>query len=202
MFFGAPYVASRDDKLQTILQLIKEIIYKDKKYKKLPSDLDEKLITKNVKPTPKIADLGSGNGKILIAIAQLAYKFNIPVTLQGYEINPLLVWYSRLRIERSLLLPFLRGGWVGSPLTNKNNNINKTIRPYSKIKINNRSYFSTDLSQYDIITLYATTYIMKRLEKKLKNELQSGAIVISNYFKFPNWKPVKSVSQIHLYSIA
>jgi len=43
----------------------------------------------------KVADLGSGDGRIVIACAQAgAY-------VTGYEINPVLVWYADRRIARS-----------------------------------------------------------------------------------------------------
>lgn len=184
MIFGAPYVASRDDKLKTILQLIKEVTKSNRS---------------NPHPNLKIADLGSGNAKVLIAIAQLAEKMQIPVDLHGYEINPLLVWYSRMRIKWGAIPPFTkeRLGGVTLKKTNKNS---LTMKQFNNIKIFNQSFFSTDLSSYDIITLYATTYIMKKLEKKLQNELKPGAIVISNYFQFPNWKPSKSLNHVYLYT--
>ncbi|MDE1849069.1 MAG: methyltransferase domain-containing protein [Nanoarchaeota archaeon] len=42
----------------------------------------------------RVADLGSGNGKIVIEFAKRGAETH------GYEINPLLVWLSRRRIKR------------------------------------------------------------------------------------------------------
>ena len=35
--------------------------------------------------------------------------------------------------------------------------------------------------------------------KKLKKELKPGAVVISNYFTFPKWKPDKVKDDVYLY---
>ncbi len=46
-----------------------------------------------IKPGEKVLDLGSGDGKIVIAAA------NRGADAIGYEINPLLVWISRWRLK-------------------------------------------------------------------------------------------------------
>ncbi len=46
-----------------------------------------------VQPAEKVADLGSGDGRILIEFAKRG------VEAHGYEINPLLVWHSRRNIR-------------------------------------------------------------------------------------------------------
>ena len=48
----------------------------------------------NAKKGNKVVDLGSGNGKIIIAFAKKGIESH------GYEINPLLVWISRRRIKK------------------------------------------------------------------------------------------------------
>jgi len=47
-----------------------------------------------VKKNEKVADLGSGNGKIVIAFAKKGIESH------GFEINPFLVWYSRRKIRK------------------------------------------------------------------------------------------------------
>lgn len=51
------------------------------------------LALAGVKPGDKVADLGSGDGRILIALA------NAGVDATGYEVNPLLVLRSRRKIR-------------------------------------------------------------------------------------------------------
>lgn len=48
-----------------------------------------------VLPGEKIADLGSGDGRILIEFAKKG------IEAHGYEINPLLVWHSRRNIRKN-----------------------------------------------------------------------------------------------------
>jgi 16S rRNA A1518/A1519 N6-dimethyltransferase RsmA/KsgA/DIM1 with predicted DNA glycosylase/AP lyase activity len=47
----------------------------------------------DAKPGQKIADIGSGDGRILMAFARRG------IEAHGYEINPLLVWRSRRAIR-------------------------------------------------------------------------------------------------------
>lgn len=49
----------------------------------------------DIKPGEKIVDLGSGDGRLLIAIAQAGGEAH------GFEHNPLLVWRSRHNAKRS-----------------------------------------------------------------------------------------------------
>ena len=69
--FGAPFVPSIDQKLATMLKLA------------------------HVHPGEKAVDLGSGDGKIVIALAEAGAEAH------GYEINILLVWQARHRIRRA-----------------------------------------------------------------------------------------------------
>lgn len=48
-----------------------------------------------VQPGQKVADLGSGDGRIVMAFARLGAEAH------GYEINPLLVWKSKRAIRRA-----------------------------------------------------------------------------------------------------
>jgi hypothetical protein len=224
MIFGAPYVASRDDKLKTILQLIKDefVIKKTPpKSSSLAKPVLSQVEGRRTSPSfikegetggvksesrVKIADLGFGNGKILIAIAQLASEAAFDAELHGYEINPLLVWLSRWNAWKfhktfqavPSSLPNASPELVEGRRDREEFN-NEAMKQLNNITIFNHSFFSVDLSSYHLITLYATTYVMKPLEKKLLKELKPGSIVISNYFRFPNWKSTKSINQVHLY---
>lgn len=67
---GAVYYPSEKKNVETIVELLK------------------------IKPGEKIADLGSGDGRIVIALAKAGAEAH------GYEINPLLVYESRKKIKR------------------------------------------------------------------------------------------------------
>lgn len=94
-------------------------------------------------------------------------------TAYGVEINPFLVWRTKF--------------------------VAKRLGLESKIHVWRGNLFKTEITNYDAIVVYGITYLMPRLEKKLLTELKPGTRVISNYFKFPKWKPVKKVDEILLY---
>ncbi|MDH5770984.1 MAG: methyltransferase domain-containing protein [Candidatus Bathyarchaeota archaeon] len=49
----------------------------------------------NIQPCKKAADLGSGDGRVVIALAKAGAEAH------GYEINPLLVWWARRNIRKA-----------------------------------------------------------------------------------------------------
>lgn len=69
--FGAPFEPSDDRKVKTIIKLAR------------------------IKKGEKAVDLGSGNGKIVIALAKAGAEAH------GYEINPLLVFVSKRNIKNA-----------------------------------------------------------------------------------------------------
>lgn len=144
MFRGAPYAVVGKKRLATIIELLQ------------------------IQPGQKIADLGSGDGRIVIACAERGAK------ARGYEINPLLVGISRIKINKSGV---------------------------KNAQILQKDYWRADLSECDSITLYGVTYMMGRLEKKLQKELRPGSRVVSNHFKFPTLKILMSKNDVHLYVI-
>jgi len=141
---GPVFVPSADDKLASMLKLAKP------------------------KKGEKIVDLGSGDGKVVFALAKLGYK------VDGIEINPILVNRSR-KTAKELGL--------------------ENLVTFKRI-----SFWNVDFSEYDLLLLYGTTYIMKKLEKKLQSELKPGARIVSNYFQFPTWKAQTQKNDVRLYS--
>lgn len=85
--------------------------------------------------------------------------------------------------------------------------INPILYLISKIKLKNKgkvllkNYWKQDLSKYEYVTIYGVTYIMPALEKKLLNELSPGSKVVTNHFKFPNWKYSKKLNDVYLYTV-
>ncbi len=68
-----------------------------------------------------------------------------------------------------------------------------------KAVIHNRSFWETDLSDCDIITLYGITSIMERLEIKIDQEGKPGLLIISNTFTFPHWTPILERENVYVY---
>ena len=83
--------------------------------------------------------------------------------------------------------------------------VNKLDKKVSKLSLDNfinvkrMNFWKCNLSRFDLVFLYGTSYIMKGLEMKLKSELKPGARVVSNHFKFPNWLPEKELNDVYLY---
>lgn len=121
----------------------------------------------DVKPGQKAVDLGSGDGKIVIALAKagaIAY---------GYEINPVLVWWTKRRIKSE--------GLAG------------------KAFVFRKSLWDADISSFDIVTLFGIRKIMKELGEKLDKELKPGAKIVSYGFSFPDKEYIKKEEGVFLY---
>lgn len=91
----------------------------------------------------------------------------------GFEHNLLLVWRSRRAIIKAGLSERTFAHWS--------------------------DFWKEDFSRFDAVTIYGIPYIMRRLQKKLRAELRSGARVVSYAFPFPNWQPVSSDNRVFLY---
>src|SRR3989344_3237972 len=142
-FRGAPYAPSDPRAIATMLGLAK------------PAQQDV------------ACDIGSGDGRIMITLANYCER------VDGYEINPFLVLWTRMRLRRRNLS--------------------------GRVKVFRGSLWKADFTKYTVITLFGIPYIMKELEKKLLQELPKGARVVSNRFTFPNWKPVVKKDRVYLY---
>jgi len=73
MFTGAPFAVSSRFKIKRMVEIVNEETAGKRK--------------------AAVVDLGSGDGRIVIALARNGYAAT------GLEINPFLAWYSRLRIK-------------------------------------------------------------------------------------------------------
>lgn len=143
MISGAFYASTKKEALETMARLAR------------------------VKQNEKAIDIGSGDGRIVIALAKagaMAY---------GYDINPLLVWWSRFKIRRAGLRGRAFVFW--------------------------RDFWHQKFDSFDIVTVYGITRIMKGLEKKLRRELKPGARVISHGFQFPTWQCLEQSGRVYLY---
>lgn len=92
----------------------------------------------------------------------------------GFEINPIAYFQSVIRTKRLGL---------------------------KNIDIYWGNFMKKDLSDFDAVVVYGISTMMARLEHKLKRELKPGTRVVSNYFEFPNLKPLKKEGDVLLYII-
>jgi cyclopropane fatty-acyl-phospholipid synthase-like methyltransferase len=141
-----------------------------------PRGVREMLELAEVKLGQRIADLGSGDGRILIALAEKG------ATAIGYEINPVLVRQSRRAIERA-------GFGIESPDSERN----------GSAVVHWESFWDVDLGQFDTVIVYGIPYIMRDLKRKLERELRPGTKIISNAFTVPGWKATVVERKIYLY---
>ena len=123
-----------------------------------------------IKPGMRAVDLGSGDGRLVIALALAG------ALADGFEINPVLAFWSKLKIKKA--------------------GVGNNARIFTK------SFWSQDLSQYQVVVVFGMSHIMNRLEIKFKKELRPGTLVISNAFKFPGLNLVSKDGQgVYVYQI-
>lgn len=60
-----------------------------------PKMVEDMLDVANLKPGDRVVDIGSGDGRLVIAAARRG------IEAKGYEINPLLVWIAGKKIQKS-----------------------------------------------------------------------------------------------------
>ena len=142
---GAVYAASPPDKVQLIAEL------------------------SGAGPADRAADLGSGDGRIVMALARRGAEAH------GFEINPLLVLLSRRAVARA--------GLEGRAF------------------IHWSSFWRADLSAFDVVTLFQGSFVMRRLEAKVRRELHPGARVISDYWAFPSLPADRRVGTVYRYRL-
>ena len=120
-------------------------------------------------PGEMAADLGSGDGRIVVALARQGAEAH------GFEVNPVLVLLSIRNIRRA----GLRG------------------RAFIHLK----SFWRADLSRFAVVTLFQGSFIMRRLEAKVRRELAPGARVVSDYWGFPTMTAERREGTIAFYRV-
>ncbi len=120
-----------------------------------------------------VLDLGSGTGSVLIRFAEKSGAKCV-----GFEIDPLKVWWSRLRIRMKRLS--------------------------EKIEINRENLLSADVSKADVVYVFLSseTKIMTQLGTKLLREMKPGGKIVSFIHRFEGWEPEFNVGKMHVYSIS
>lgn len=108
----------------------------------------------------RLVDFGSGDGRIV----QMAAEKGMRAT--GYELNPYLVLWSRLRCWRS----FRRAPGQG--------------------EVRWANAWSADLKDVDVVTVYGRPgdSFMQLAAKKMDQELPPHAAVVSHLFDVPGWE--------------
>ncbi len=58
-----------------------------------------------------------------------------------------------------------------------------------RVRVKRGDFFKADLSDADVVFIYATSSQAGRLEKQLESQLRPGARVVTISFDFPDWEP-------------
>ncbi|XP_062536455.1 ATP synthase subunit C lysine N-methyltransferase [Armigeres subalbatus] len=110
----------------------------------------------------KLLDIGSGDGRIVIASAK-----RLQLESHGVELNPWLVYYSRLAA--------LKGGVFG------------------QTKFYRKDLWKYDISKYNNIVIFGVEQMMADLEKKIQDEAKPDSTIIACRFPFPMLQPTKTI---------
>lgn len=127
------------------------------------------LVLADIRPGTRIADLGSGDGRIVIAAALAGAE------AEGWEANPLLVWWSRWDIWRR--------GLSG------------------RARIHRGSYRGHDFRDYGALFLYVLPKEMARIEQWLPAAISPETHVIVHAFPFPTWTPEHKDGTLYRYHL-
>lgn len=121
-----------------------------------------------VKPGDRLVDLGSGDGRILFHAAARGAE------CVGFEINPFLCWYTRLRAF---------------------------VTRTSGVQVLQSDLWKADLSQADVLTIYMVPQYMPRLKAKVQAEMKPGSRIVAAVYPFPDWEPQQRVENVFLYML-
>ncbi len=124
-----------------------------------PEIVEEMLRLAKVGPTDIVYDLGSGDGRLVIAAVR---DFRARAAI-GIEIDPALVARSRERARRA---------GVGDRVT-----------------FLAQDFFRADPGPASVVTLYLAREVNLRLRPKLRAELRPGTRIVSFDFDMGDWEP-------------
>jgi ribosomal protein L11 methylase PrmA len=71
----------------------------------------------------------------------------------------------------------------------------------AKVNVRRGNLLDMDLRQSSKVFFFLTPLLMRRLQDKIAKEMPEGSRVVSVDHHFPDWKPVDSVENVHLYLV-
>jgi SAM-dependent methyltransferase len=116
-------------------------------------DIEAAFRLVDVGPQDVVIDLGSGDGRLLVEAAKRGAH------VVGYELNPFMVWLSRIRLK-----PF-----------------------QDRAAIHRRNLLKADLSEATVIFIFGMGTIMPAVAQKLRREARPDVRIISFAFEMPGW---------------
>ncbi len=118
-------------------------------------------------PNGRFVDLGSGDGRMVIEFARAGFDSI------GVEMNPFLVWWSRLKLSRFNL--------------------------DNKARIIRGNFWKLNFQNYDIVYIFQLSSINLLITKKLQAELKPGSIIISFGFPFMDFDLIQKQGEFLVY---
>ena len=141
VLFGAPYVPTLSPQVKTALDLI------------------------DLKKGQTLLELGSGDGRVLRAAAQRGLR------VVGYELNPLLVVYSRLT----------------------------TWKYRKQVRIVWGNFWNVQLPECDGVFVFLLDRYMRRLDQKITKQARGKTKLVSFAFEIPGKRYAKRRGGLFLY---
>jgi cyclopropane fatty-acyl-phospholipid synthase-like methyltransferase len=125
--------------------------------------VDEIMRLAGVGPGDFVVDLGSGDGRLVIAaVAKYGARGGF-----GVDISPMMITLSNDNAAKAGVA--------------------------DRVRFYERDLFTTDVSEATVVTVYLLPSIMGKVERKLRAELKPGARVVVHDFAFPDWSPEKAI---------
>lgn len=115
-----------------------------------------------VGPTDIVYDLGSGDGRIVIAaVKEFGAKRGVGIELDATRVQEAMALAHRVGVS-------------------------------DRVEFRQQDFFETDLREATVVTLYLGEAINLRVRPKLQSELRSGTRIVSHAFGMGDWTPVKT----------
>lgn len=130
-----------------------------------------------VKKGKKFYELGSGDGRVVFEAAKLG------ADSIGIEQSWLRVLYSRYKTWE--IASHITRGLIAQGSGN--------------VKFHHGNIFSKNYTDADVTYIYLLRKGVQKLEDKLKKEFKKEAIVITQTYHFPNWRPFKKLNDFWFY---
>jgi SAM-dependent methyltransferase len=128
------------------------------------SVVDDILALADVGREDFVVDLGSGDGRIVIAaVAKFGARGGF-----GVDISPEMVARANDNARRAGVA--------------------------DRVRFFERDLFTTDVREATVVTVYLLPSVMGKVAKKLRAELRPGTRIVVHDFPFPDWKPERSLS--------
>lgn len=71
----------------------------------------------------------------------------------------------------------------------------------AKVTVVRGNLIDVDLRQASKVFFFLTPLLMRKVQDKVGREMAPGSLVVSVDHRFPDWKPVETVSNVHLYVV-